>query len=102
MNKAPRSSPVDLQAARKQSLGLTRVPYWGHDKNGVRVPLSCWVTLRPGETTAQAAQRLSIPSPEPQWTPQLRHKAQALWQQLLARDQTKSSSISWGTWVSEE
>ena len=102
MDLPNKRTPGDVHTARRLQAGLTLVPYWGHDKNGVRVPLSCWVTLRPGETVADAAKRLSIPSPEPVWTAQLLSKAQALWQQLLARDQASSSSTSSGTWVREE
>lgn len=68
----------DAQTARRLQAGLTLVPYWGHDKDGVRVALCCWDTLRPGETLADAAKRHSIPAPDPVWTPQLLERVAAL------------------------
>ena len=52
-------TPADLHAAQQLSQGRVLIPYWGRNKQGVRVALSCWDTLRPGENLMQATQRLS-------------------------------------------
>ena len=54
-----KSTPGDEKTAGKLSQGLTLVPYWGVNEAGRRVPLSCWVRLRPGESISQAASRLT-------------------------------------------
>ncbi len=53
------SAAGDPVAAEKLAQGLTLVPYWGVNETGRRVPLSCWVMLRPGESIGQAARRLT-------------------------------------------
>ena len=54
---ARRMCPQAQPAAGKA--GKVLIPYRGVNQAGVRVALSCWDTLLPGEDLAMAAHRLS-------------------------------------------
>ena len=49
----------DSFTARQLAKGLTLVPYWGRSEDGLRIPCSAWVRLRPGESVSDAAHRLT-------------------------------------------
>lgn len=70
----PGNEPADPAEAKKQSQGLTLVPYWGHNEQpqgltlvpywghneqGQRIACCAWIKLRPGESISEAAGRLS-------------------------------------------
>ncbi len=74
----------DERAARELAAGKVLIPYWGKNKEGVRVALSCWDTLRPGETLRDAARRRSVPAPQPEWTAQLKEKVDRILREILA------------------
>ena len=75
----------DKKAAAQLAQGLTPVPYWAYNPQGKRAAYCKWVQLRPGETVADAAKRLSVPAPEPAWTPELKAKVARLLQAIGQR-----------------
>jgi len=54
----------DKKTARRLEMGLTLVPYYAYNERGERCAYCAWVKLQPGESIAQAAQRLSVPPRE--------------------------------------
>jgi len=70
--------PGDKIAAARLAQGLTLVPYRAYNQRGHLTWYSKWTALKPGETLAQAAVRLSVPPPSPVWTPQLKARV-AMW-----------------------
>lgn len=71
MIKQTQPTPGNRQAARHLAQGLTLVPYRAYNQRGHLTWYSKWVPLRPGESIAQAAVRLSVAPPSPVWTPPL-------------------------------
>ena len=90
MDLQNKSTPSgNKQAAHYLALGLTLVPYWAYNAHGELAPFCRWVRLRPGETVAQAAVRLSVAKPQPVWTPQLKARVQRMFQALQKNAPTR-------------
>ena len=94
--------PGNRKAAARLAQGLTLVPYRAYNQRGQLTWYSRWVQLKPGETIAQAAVRLSVTPPQPPHTAQLQTKIQQIWREITGHKiYASSSSISAGTCVKE-